>query len=109
MASFGGVSFVVDTDGFQESREGRVSIVEIPGGDTFYVDRAGRSPLKLNLDVLLPDAGSWGTLNSLIGQEQTLNVETLDSHLAVLMSVSRPAPQLDGTTKATVQFIVTNA
>lgn len=109
MASFGGVTFIVDTDSFQESRDGRVNIVEIPGGDTFYVDRAGRSPLKLSLSILLPDASAWGTLTSLIGQEQTLSVETLDTHLAVLMSASRSAQNLDGTSKASVSFVVTNA
>ena len=109
MASFGGVTFTVDRDGFQESREGRVTVVEIPGGDNFYVDMAGRGPQKLNVDILLPDASAWATLTTLLGQQQTLSIETLDTHLAVLLNVTRPAPQIDGTTKATASFVITDA
>jgi hypothetical protein len=109
MASFGAVSFVAGIDSFQENREGRVTIIEIPGGDNFYVDLAGRTPLKLNLNILLASLGAWATLNTLLGTEASLVVETLDTHDAVLMSLSRPAQQPDGQTIATAQFVITDA
>ena len=109
MASFGAVSFTVDTDSFQESRDARVTLVEIPGGDGFYVDRAGRSPLKLNVNVLLANESAWGALNALLGQEQSLVIETLNTHDAVLMSVSRPAPAADGQVRGTANFLITDA
>jgi len=109
MATFGGVAFTVILDSFQESREARVAVTEIPGGDNFYVDLAGRSPLKLNVNIVMDNASVWGSLNGMIGQEQTLSIETLDTHTAVLMTVSRPAPELDGTVTGTATFLITNA
>lgn len=109
MASFGAVSFTVETDSFQESREGRVTVVEIPGGDSFYVDLAGRSPLKTTLSIILADLTAWGALNALLGTEASLVVETLTTHSAALLSLSRQAQQVDGQIKATAQFVITDA
>ena len=109
MASFGIVPFTVDTDSFQESRDARVSVIEIPAGDRFWVDRAGRSPLKLSISILLPNSSAWGTLNTLLGTEQPLVIETLDTHAAVLMTLTRPAPQIDDQVKASATFIITDA
>lgn len=109
MASFGTVSFTADRQGFQESRDARTAIIEIPGGDNFYVDMAGRSPLKISVNCLLADAGAWGALNSLLGLERVLTIETLNTHNAVLMSLTRPAPQIDGQVQSTANFVITDA
>src|SRR6478735_1799644 len=106
-SSYGGIAFTVITDGFQESREGRVGITEIPGGDLFYVDLAGRAPPKLTVNIVLANYTLWSAMNALLGQEQTLIVDTLNTHLAVLMSVTRPAPEVDGQIQATASFVIT--
>lgn len=108
MASFNGITFTADGGDFEESREARVAVQDIPGGDTFYADRAGRAPLKWRLGILLPDGTAWGALNSSIGQQSSLSVETLDSHTAILMRVSRPSPFLDGQVRANVEFLITD-
>ena len=109
MASFGPVSFTVDVDAYEEKREARVAIQEIPGGDTFYVDRAGRRPLFWSFGILLANFGGWAALNSLIGTSATLSIELNDSHTATLMSLSRPGPQVDGQTRASAEFLITSA
>lgn len=101
-------SFTADGNDFQESREARVGIQEIPGGDVFFADRAGRSPLKWSLSVVLLNDTVWGQLNAALGSEGTLAVESLDTHTAVLMKVSRPVPSMTGEVRATVEFLITD-
>lgn len=96
-------------DGFNESRDARVAVQEIPGGDEFYVDRAGRSPLNWTVAMLLASSAAYGQLNAALGQEGTLSVSPLDTHTAVLMKVSRSSPQADGQTRATAEFLITDA
>lgn len=103
------VSFTVDRESLQEKREGRVAVQEIPGGDNFYVDRAGRRPLSWSFGLLLESATAWGQLNSAIGEVGTITVELLDPHTAVLMSLTRPAAELDGRTRASAEFLITDA
>ena len=59
MASFGTESFTALTDSLQETREARVTIIDIPGGDNFYVDRAGPGPQRMSLNIVLADDGAW--------------------------------------------------
>lgn len=107
-SAFNGISFTADGGNFEESREGRVAIQEIPGGDFFYVDRGGRSPQHIRMDVVLEDASAWGALNAAIGDEGTLTIDSLDTHSAVLMRVSRSAPFADNQVKASVEFLITD-
>lgn len=93
----------------REGREARVAVQDIPGGDTFYVDMAGRQPLRLSFDAVVQNATVWGQFNTAVGQQGTLAVDGLDTHQAVLMSVNRAAPLPDGQSKATVEFLVTDA
>lgn len=113
MASFssaaGSVDFETDGDKYTEQREGRVTVQEIPGGDAFYVDRAGRKPQSLTVGMILLNNSAYGTLTAAVGEEGTLTIDSLDSHTVVLMSVSRPAPQVDGRTQATADFIVVDS
>lgn len=102
------VQFDAQTDSFDESRPARVAIQDIPGGDTFYVDQAGRGPLRWNVRMLLPNATAWGQLTSVLGEAGTLAVDTLDSHAVVLLNVSRSAPHVDGTMLATAEFVITD-
>jgi hypothetical protein len=103
------VTFTSDSDAFSEKREARVAVQEIPGGDTFYVDRAGRRPLNWSVGMLLANATVYGQLNSRIAETGTLTIETLDTHAVVLMSVGRPSPQADGQTRCSAEFLVTDA
>lgn len=109
MPTFAGVTFETDAEQFNESREARVAVQEIPGGDTFYVDRAGRSPLKWTVGMLLPNGASYGSLNAVLGTQGELSISGLDIHQAVLMRVSRPAPEIDGQTRATAEFLIVDA
>lgn len=114
MSSFAGgsfsVTFTVQRDSFAESRQGRVAVQEIPGGDEFFVDLGGRSPLTIKLKAIIPDATSWGALNGAIGTEGLLAIDTLDSHQAVLMNAQRDAPYgPDGQMSANLEFIVVDA
>jgi hypothetical protein len=94
---------------YEESRAARVAIQEIPGGDDIFVDTAGRSPLRWKMQMALDNETVWGALNAVIGQAGTLSVDTLTSHAAILLSASRRAPYLDGTTVATAEFLITDA
>ena len=94
---------------YEESRAARVAIQEIPGGDTAYADQAGRSPLRWKMTMAIADESAWGALNAVLGEEGTLSVDTLNTHSAILMSVSRRAPYLDGTTVASAEFLITDA
>jgi hypothetical protein len=102
------VTFTSDNDAFNEKREARVAVQEIPGGDAFYVDRAGRRPLNWNVGMLLANATAYGQLNSRINETGTLTIETLDSHAVVLMSVGRPSPEIDGRTRCSAEFLITD-
>lgn len=99
----------MDSEGFDEKREARVAVQEIPGGDAFYVDLAGRSPQRINGRIMLANATAWGQLTAVLGTEATLQIDTLDSHTAVLLSLGRPAPELDGRVTATAEFLITDA
>lgn len=103
------VTFESIGDGFNESRDARVAVQEIPGGDAFYVDRAGRGPLNWTVAMFLASSAAYGQLNAALGQEGTLSVSPLDTHSAVLMKVSRPSPLGDGRTRATAEFLITDA
>lgn len=109
MASFGAVSFTVDGSTFQERRDGRVAIQEIPGGDDYFVDRAGRRPLFWSFGLVLANTTDFGTLNTLIGTSATLTVELHSAETATLMSLSAPTTQVDGQQRATAEFVVTSA
>jgi hypothetical protein len=102
------VTFDTDADKYDEKRPARVAIQEIPGGDTFYVDRAGRSPLTVTVGMVLANATEYGRLNTALAQQGSLAIDTLDTHSAVLMNVSRPAPEIDGRTRATAEFLITD-
>jgi len=102
------VSFTMDREGFSEQRDARVATQEIPGGDEFTLDLAGRQPHKISGKVYLANATAWGALNSAVGTVGSLQVDTLDTHQAVLMSVSREAPYVDSQVSATVAFIITD-
>jgi hypothetical protein len=106
MASFAGVSFDANADDYQETRDSRTSIQDIPGGDTFYVDLAGRGQLKISMTVLLDDNGAYGALNGQLGHEGSLSIETLDGHSAVLTKVGRAQPYPSGQVKASIEFLV---
>lgn len=108
MSTFGAVSFLEDAGNYTETRPGRVAVQEIPGGDNFYVDRAGRRPLTWNVGMVLANDTAWGALNALIAQSATLSIGTLTSHTATLMSLTRPAPQPNGQARATAEFLITD-
>lgn len=103
------ITFTSDADAFSEKREARVAVQEIPGGDSFYVDRAGRRPLNWSVGMLLASSSVYGQLNSRVQETGTLSIETFDSHAVVLMSVGRPSPQIDGQTRCSAEFLVTDA
>jgi hypothetical protein len=108
MASFAGISFDVDGADYSESRESRTTIQDIPGGDVFYVDLAGRGQLKITLSILLDDAGAYGALNGQLGNQGSLAIDTLDGHQAVLTKVGRAVPYPSGQVVATAEFLVTD-
>jgi|SRR6185503_12330900 len=101
------VTFDADAADYEESREGRVAVVEIPGGDDFYVDRAGRRPLTWTVSMVLPNRTALGQLHSVVGQSGTLAIDTLDSHTATLMRISNPPPMVDGRVRASTEFLIT--
>lgn len=109
MATFGGITFVVDGESFNERREGRVAIQEIPGGDDYFVDRAGRRPLFWSFGMLLDSFSDWSTFNTLLGTSGTLVVELQGSQTATLMSLSAPTSQVDGKKRANAEFVITSA
>jgi hypothetical protein len=102
------VTFDTDGDKYDERHEARVAILEIPGGNNFYADLAGKKPATWSVGMVLQNGTVWGQLNATLGQEGTLNIDTLDSHNAILMSVSRPAPQPNGQTRCTADFLITD-
>jgi hypothetical protein len=109
VATFDGVTFIVDGGTFEERREARVAIQEIPGGDSYYVDRAGRRPLFWRFGLVLATFSVWSTLNTKLGVSGTLDVELQGSLTATLMSLSAPTSQVDGQKRATAEFLVTSA
>jgi hypothetical protein len=109
ISSAASVSFTIDREGYSEQREARAAMQEIPGGDEFTLDLAGRQPHKLSGKILLASATAWGALNAALGTVGTLAIDTLDPHDAVLMSVSREAPYVDGQISATVDFTITDS
>jgi hypothetical protein len=108
MASFGGISFTVDREGFSEQREARVAAQEIPGGDEFTLDLAGRQPHKLSAKAIFLNETAWGAMNAALGTVGSLQIDTLTTHNAVLMSANREAPYLDGQVSAHLDFIITD-
>lgn len=107
-ASGGTINFTAVSGDYEETRAARVAVQEIPGGDEFTVDLAGRSPLRWKIQMHIENDSAWGALNAVLGQAGSLNVDTLDGHAAVLINVSRRAPYLDGTTLATGEFLITD-
>lgn len=103
------VTFTADADAYSEKREGRVAVQEIPGGDSFYVDRAGRRPLSLSVGLLLPNATAVGQLESVIAESGTLAIDGLDTHTAVLMSLTISDRYNDGQARGAAEFLVTDA
>ena len=108
MSDFGGVAFIVDADNYTERRVARVAVQEIPGGDTFYVDRGGRGPMFVDATVLLQNLSLLGSLMAQLGTSSILRVDGRDSHTATLMEVGAPAQEQDGRSRATLKFVVTD-
>ena len=106
MASFAGVNFTADFDSYRENREARVTVLDIPGGDIFYVDQAGRGPMTVSVGVLVNDESSWGALHSNIGRQGSLNVDGLTSHQAVLMKCERGKVYANGQTVGSLDFLI---
>jgi hypothetical protein len=102
------VTFTVASDGFSEQREARAATQEIPGGDEFTLDLAGRQPHQISVKAILPNATAWGAINAAVGTTGSLQIDTLDTHDAVVMSVSRDAPYLDGQMSASIAFLITD-
>lgn len=102
------VTFTVDRDGFSEQRDARAAIQEIPGGSEFTVDLAGRQPHKLTVKAIFLNEAAWGAINSALGTVGSLQVDTLNTHNALLMSASREAPYLDGQVSANIDFVITD-
>lgn len=103
------VTFTADAKTYQETREAKVAVQDIPGGDNFYADRGGRSPLHWSVSVLLLNDTVWGQLNAALGDQGSLTIETLDSHSAVLLRIGRPYPSSNGETLATAEFLILDA
>jgi hypothetical protein len=102
------VTFVAVAGDYEETREARVAIQEIPGGDEFTIDQGGRVPLRWRVVMLLENESVWGALNAVLGQLGTVNIDGLTGHEAVLLSASRRAPYPDGQTIANAEFIITD-
>ncbi len=102
------VLFTMDRESFSEQRDARVATQEIPGGDEFTVDLAGRQPHKLSGKIIMADSTAWGALNAALGTTGSLQIDTLDTHSVVLMSVSREAPYVDSQISASVSFLITD-
>jgi hypothetical protein len=102
------VTFTVDRESFSEQRDARVATQEIPGGNEFTVDLAGRQPHKISVKAILPNETSWGAMNSALGTTGSLQIDTLNTHDVVVMSVSRDAPYIDGQISASIAFLVTD-
>lgn len=102
------IPFTADRDDYTESRQARVAVQEIPGGDTFYADRAGRGPMNVKFSLLLANATDYGALFGQVERPGTLVIEGLDSHAVILMSVSAPVPFLGGQRKASAEFLITD-
>lgn len=98
----------VDREGFSEQRDARVATQEIPGGDEFTVDLAGRQPHKLSIKAILPNETAWGAMNSALGTTGSLQIDTLTTHTVVVMSASREAPYIDGQVSASLAFLITD-
>lgn len=109
MASFAGVTFIVDMEGFTEKRTARVAVQEIPGGDTFYVDHGGRGPMFTEMTVLLQNVSLLGALMANLGQTGGLAIDGRDSHTATLMEVNGQAQGADGSVKASLKFVITDS
>lgn len=109
MSSFAGISFIAAMDGFTERRVSRVAIQEIPGGDTFYVDRGGRGPMFTDVTVLVQNMSVVGSLMANLGQISVLNIDGRDSHMATLMEVNSAAQQADGQCSVTLKFVITDS
>lgn len=103
------VTFEADADSWSEQRPARVALQEVPGGDAFYVDQAGRGPLRQSFRMELENEFAWGALNSVLGQEGSLAISPFDTHTAVLLSASRRGVFLDGRVLAEVEFVITDA
>lgn len=102
------IDFTVDRTSFSEQREARAEIQEIPGSDEFTVDLAGRQPHRLSAKITLANAAAWGALNSAIGTVGLLQIDTLDSHEVVIMSLGRDAPYLGGQVSANIEVLITD-
>lgn len=108
-SSAGTVEFTGDYNNYQENREARVAIQEIPGGDVFVADLGGRSPMKISVGMVLLNASVYGLLNASLGLLGTLAIESLDTHDAILMKVSKSQTFADGQILATADFTITDA
>jgi len=109
MASFDGVNFIVDMDGYAEHRVGRISVQEIPGSSNFYVDTAGRGPMYVDMKVLLQNVSLLGALMANLGQPGSLSVDGRDGHTAILMDVTGDAQYGSEQLTATLKFLVTDS
>lgn len=109
--SLASVTFTVESSSYDEKRDAKVAVTDIPGGDVFYVDRAGRGPLRVSFGILVANSTIWGTLNSalILGQSGTLSIEGLDSHTATLVATGRPAAAQDGQILGSAEFLITDA
>jgi len=109
MASFAGVNFIVEQDGYAERRAARMSVQEIPGSSNFYVDTAGRGPMYVDMKVLLQNVSLLGALMANLGQTGSLSIDGRDGHTAILMDVTGDGQYGSEHLTASLKFLVTDS
>lgn len=108
MATFGGLTFVLIATKPGFSQQGTVSVRHIPGGNTSYVDVAGRELPSMSGRVHLTTLADFTTLRGLVGTSGTL-VYSEGSFAAVLIGVSRDRVMPSGRQIVDVEFVLTVA
>lgn len=110
MAGFGAVSFKILVDSADRSREADVTVIKVPGGDT-YVDIGGARETHIPLEIYFASGADYASLEALVGTQATLvtDIDTISN--AFLKSLRRT--WRNGTaaaqTKASADFIIPSA
>lgn len=105
MASFGGTTFnnLVQGEGRETAAE--ISVAHIPGGDTSYIDRGGRTLDRLRIAMYFPTLAGYAALRAKVGTSATLTT-TEGSWPATLERLSRSQRTPAGEVMATGEFIL---
>ena len=104
--SFDGVDFEIESQPVSGSAGALVSVRQIPGGDSAYIDVGGKTPKRPRWRIYAEDTDAWAALEAKRGVEGTLTTTAFGTHTAVLERLDFDYQNWDGVCNGFAEFVL---